>query len=79
MPQCTMCRHFFHPDFTISVDDDVYKCVWCYTGNKEITIKDENTGEEKRVTRDQGTRQYLQYLRWLREQPNVQKIIDGSE
>lgn len=78
MPQCTMCRHYFNSDFTIMVDDDVYKCVWCHTGNKEITIKDENTGEEKKFTKDQATRQYLAYLRRLRENPNVQKIIDNE-
>lgn len=78
MPRCTICHWYFNPDFCIPVDDDVYKCVWCHTGNKEITVKDEKSGEEKKFTREQATRQYLEHLRRLKDQPNVKKVIDGD-
>lgn len=78
MARCTSCGWYYHPDFCLMVDDDVFKCVWCYSGKKEITIKDETTGEEKKFTKEQATRQYLEYLRRLKDQPEIQRIIDGE-
>lgn len=80
MSKCVKCDQFFHPDYVVIIDENTnaVSCVFCHTGNTSVTIRDEDSGEEKTVTKQEANRKYLIYLKELEENPNVKKILDGK-
>lgn len=78
MSQCVLCKNYYHPDFMLMVDEDVYTCVWCYSERNVINIEDDNTGKQRKVTKEEASRAYLEYLRQLKDHPNIKKILNGE-
>lgn len=78
MPRCTVCNKLFHPDWVISVDDKVFKCLFCQADRKELTVEEEGTGKPLyTVTKEQAIKDYDVYLKKIMEKNNVQDIIRG--
>lgn len=80
MPKCTVCGNMFHPDWVLSVDDKVYKCMFCQADKKELTIENEKTGEPVyTVTKEQAIKDYDVYIKKIMEKDTVKKIIKGDK
>ena len=80
-PRCVKCDKFFHPDFSVVVDDETNacKCVFCYTEKNEVTITDEESGRPSyNVTKDQAEKNYRRYINELKQSDRVANILTGD-
>ena len=79
MPKCTVCNKLFHPDWVISVDEGVFKCLFCQTDKKELTVEDKKTNKPLyTVTKEQAIKDYDVYIKKLMEKDNIKRLVKGE-
>jgi len=80
MPKCYKCTNFFHPDFSLLIDqiNGIYECVFCHTGKDTITIIDKQNGNEIEVKKHHAINQYIEYLKTMSQTKNVKSIIENG-
>lgn len=78
MPQCTMCKKWFHPDYSVLVDNEnkIYKCTFCYLGKDVLTIEDEKGKVIEVVSKRDASESYLKFMRKLKDQPKVKQLVN---
>jgi hypothetical protein len=75
MGKCVLCSKFFHPDLCIEVDEKKVKCVFCHLGKDFITIVDEETKREEKLTKEKASESYIRYLEEVSKSPKVAELI----
>lgn len=77
MPKCVKCDKFFHPDFSVVIDEETNacKCVFCYTDKPSITVENEDGTEPYTVTKVQAEENYRRYIKDLKESEKIQKVL----
>ena len=78
MPKCETCSGFYGPNFTVIVNEAKgdHQCVFCYLGKDEITVEDEKTGREVKVTKADARQKYARYISELYNSRKVQELIN---
>lgn len=89
MGQCVQCTDFFPPHFMveIEVDEDEIldpenppqKCCYCYLDKKVVTMVNEETGVEEKISKEEAKKRYKLLLKKLYESRDIQKIINQSK
>lgn len=75
---CVTCDGVVHPDYRVKIDefnDKAYKCAWCYTGKKFITIVNKKDNEETYLSKREAIEAYSKYLKKLSEDPKIRKLL----
>lgn len=76
---CQTCHCMVHPDYRVKIDefnDLIYRCVWCATNKKEITLENKDTGKpEGTLTKKEAVDAYRIYLKKLSESEKIRKIL----
>lgn len=75
---CVTCDAMVHPDYRVKIDefnDLAYKCLWCHTGKKHITLVDEKTNEETYLSKRECVEAYQKYLNKLTQDPKIRKLM----
>ena len=78
MPQCVKCKGFFHPDYSVVVDEatNACKCAFCYVDKDYITIeREDGRGPNEKVTRREAEESYKKYLIRLKEDERIAKLL----
>ena len=80
MPKCVQCDKYFHPDFSVIVDEftDACKCVFCYTDKKEVTVETEEGVPSYTVTKKEAEENYIRYIKELRYSDRVANALAGK-
>lgn len=78
MPKCETCSGLYGPNFTVIVNEAKgdHQCVFCFLGKDEITVDDEKTGREVKVTKEDARRKYARYLDEIYHSKKVQDLIN---
>ena len=78
MPKCETCSGYFGPNFTVIVNEAKrdHQCVFCYLGKDEITVEDEKTKTETKVTKEDARQKYARYINELYNSRKVQDLIN---
>ena len=78
MPLCVKCRDFFHPDYSVIVDEatNACKCVFCYKEKDFVTIENEDgTGKPEKIYKREAVKNYKIYLHRLKETDKIAKLL----
>jgi hypothetical protein len=80
MPKCVTCDKFFHPDFSVIVDEatTACKCVFCYTEKGEVTIQEEDGKPSYTINKAEAIERYRVYIGQLKDDPKVSKVLTGN-
>lgn len=80
MPRCQTCNNFFPPKLTIVVDSGLnhHQCVFCEAEKDHVTIVDEKTGKEERLTKGHAIEEYKKYIKKIAESDRVQQLVGGG-
>lgn len=76
MPQCVTCNKFLGPNYCIIVNEntDEKQCVFCHLEKDEITIED-NSGSERKITKQEAMNKYQEYLKKMYHSEKVQDLV----
>lgn len=77
MPKCVQCQNYFHPDWSVIVDEanGACKCTFCYTGKTELTIEESDGKPSYKVTKGDAILNYKIYIQDLKESEKIQKAM----
>jgi hypothetical protein len=78
MGRCVQCEGFFPPHFMIDMElkkDPPQKCAYCYLDKSEVTMVNDDTGKEEKVSKKEAQKKYQIFLKRLYESKNVQEVI----
>jgi hypothetical protein len=67
-----------HPDYRVKIDefdDKVYRCAWCATNKKEITIETTDGKPQYSLTKKEAEQAYHRYLNKLTQDPKIRKLL----
>lgn len=80
MPKCVTCDKFFHPDFSVIVDEDTNacKCVFCYTEKSEVTIEEVDGKPSYTISKAEASERYRVYINKLKDDEKVSKVLTGN-
>ena len=81
MPKCVRCSDVLPPQLMVPVvtakDPDVQQCVFCEKGIKEVTV--ESKEKVEKYTKEQAKKDYVRFLKMLKEKKGVAKILAKGE
>ena len=73
MPKCAICYKMLPTDLTTILttegDRNIYKCIFCVKGSKDVII------EGKMYNKEEQIREYERFLNELKEKPNIAEMI----
>jgi len=78
MGKCVQCEGFFPPHFMIDmekIENPPQKCAYCYLDKSEVTMVNDDTGKEEKVSKKEAQKKYQIFLKRLYESKNVQEVI----
>ena len=80
MPKCVTCDQYFHPDYSVIVDEatTACKCVFCYIEKSEVTLEEENGKPACKVTKKEAIENYRIYISKLKDDEKVAKVLTGN-
>lgn len=80
MPKCVTCDQYFHPDFSVIVDEstNACKCAFCYTEKTELTVEETDGKPSYKVTKAEAIEDYRVYIAKLKDDEKVSKILTGN-
>jgi hypothetical protein len=74
----------FPPHFMVDVETEVerkdppQKCAYCYLDKKEVTMVNDDTGVEEKVSKKEAEKRYKVFLKRLYESKNIQDALKGQ-
>jgi len=78
MGKCVQCEGFFPPHFMIDMEkreDPPQKCAYCYLDKSEVTMVNDDTGKEEKVSKKEAQKRYKIFLKRLYESKNIQDVL----
>lgn len=78
MGKCVQCEDFFPPHFMIDMEekeDPPQKCIYCHLDKKEVTMVDDETGREEKVSKKQAVERYKKFIKRLFQSKNIQDAL----
>jgi hypothetical protein len=76
MAQCTVCRNFFPPGFTIVTEDGkATKCLFCERGVLDLEYIESETGQKKLASKFEIIREYQKYINELADNKEIKNLI----
>ena len=78
MGKCVQCEDMFPPHFMIDMEetqDPPQKCAYCYLDKKEVTMVNDETGREEKVTKKDAVKRYEIFLKKLYQSKNIQDVL----
>ncbi len=80
MPKCQTCTKYFPSKLTIIVNEALehHQCVFCKAGKDYVTIIDEKTGKEEKLTKQYVIDEYQKFIKDVYNSRKVQDLIKPS-
>jgi hypothetical protein len=82
MGKCVQCEEMFPPHFMVDLEekkDPPQKCAYCYLDKKEVTMVNEETGKEEKVSKKEAINRYNIFLKRLYETKNIQDVLQKQK
>jgi hypothetical protein len=76
MPLCQTCQKLYAPELLHVKENNSIECSFCKAGKDTLTITDKNGKVLKRITKQETSGAYAQFLKEMALRPNVQKLIN---
>jgi hypothetical protein len=78
MPVCVVCKSVLPPDYLVLTEDALAKkCIFCTRGTDTIEYFSESEGTQKKTTKSEAIREYVEFLKEVSSIPNVADILDA--
>jgi hypothetical protein len=78
MGKCVQCEGFYPPHFMVDLEekkDPPQKCAFCYLDKNEVTMVNDETGKEEKISKKDAAEKYKLLLKKLKESKNIQDIL----
>lgn len=76
MAQCCICNKILPPGYTNPTEDNkAAKCLFCERETDTLTLQNPENGLIQTYTKQQVADEYMKYLRQIKENPDVKKLI----
>lgn len=82
MGKCVQCEGFFPPHFMIDMEkmeDSPQKCAYCYLDKSEVTMVNDDSGKEEKVSKKEAQKRYKIFLKRLYESKNIQDVLGKAK
>ena len=82
MGKCVQCEGMFPPHFMVDLEkkkDPPQKCAYCYLDKKEVTMVNDETGKEEKVSKKEAIKRYNIFLKRLYETKNIQDVLQKQK
>lgn len=79
MGKCVQCEDFFPPHFMVDLEevkDPPQKCAFCYLDKKEVTMVDDETGKEEKISKEEAKKKYKLLIKRLYQSKNIQEVLN---
>ena len=82
MGKCVQCEGFFPPHFMIDmekIENPPQKCAYCHLDKSEVTMVNDDTGKEEKVSKKEAQKRYKIFLKRLYESKNIQDVLGKAK
>jgi len=86
MGKCVQCEDFFPPHFMVDVEpkegetidpkNPPMKCAYCHLDKKIVTMVNDETGLEEKITKKEAVKRYKIFLKKLYQSKNIQEVLN---
>jgi len=81
MGKCVQCEEMFPPHFMVDMEerkDPPQKCAYCHLDKKEVTMVNDETGVEEKLSKKEAIKRYKIFLKRLYESKNIQDALKNQ-
>ena len=81
MGKCVQCEDFYAPHFMVDLEveegqkDLPQKCSFCYLDKTEVTMVNNETGLEEKISKKEAAKRYKIFMKKLKETPNIAELL----
>ena len=81
MGKCVQCEDYFAPHFMVDIEgsEEVQKCAFCYLDKADVTVVNDETKQEEKISKKEATKRYKIFLKKLREQRGIADILSKAK